>query len=78
MLTNILRSKDNQAMKTDQLLECNLRNIFLKKSYTKCGGETIPRPLSKKPKLSISLDQHSKVLYISFSFFAKLRTIEGD
>ena len=29
-----------------------MRNIFLEKSYTKCDGETIPTPLSKKSKLS--------------------------
>ena len=34
-----------------EIPEDNLRNIFLEKSYTKCGGETIPRPFSKKPKL---------------------------
>ena len=33
-----------------------MRNICLEKSYTKCGGETIPRPLSKKSELSISLN----------------------
>ena len=44
-------------MKYGQLTECNMRNIFLKKSYTKCGGETIPRPFSKWSKLSMSLDQ---------------------
>ena len=27
-----------------QLIECNMRNIFLKKSYTKCGGELVPDP----------------------------------
>ena len=26
------KSKDNQAMKFDQLIECNMRNIFLEKS----------------------------------------------
>ena len=31
-------------MKFDQLIEYNTRNVFLEKSYTKCGGETIPRP----------------------------------
>ena len=72
------RSKDNQAMKTGHLLEYNLRNIFLEKSYTKWGGETIPREFSEKSKLSISLDQCSKVLYILFLLFAKLRTIESD
>ena len=40
-----------------QLIECNMRKIFLKKSYTKCGGETCARPSSEKLKLSISLDQ---------------------
>ena len=44
-------------MKFGQLREYNMRNNFLEKSYTKCGVETIPRPYSKKSKLSISLDQ---------------------
>ena len=57
ILPNISRSKDNQSMKFDQLIEYNVRNTFVEKSYTKCTGEIIPRPLSKKPKLSIFLDQ---------------------
>ena len=40
---NISRSKDNQAMKFGQLIEYNMRKHFLEKSYTKCGGETIPK-----------------------------------
>ena len=48
LLPNISRSKGNQTMKYGQLIEYNMRNIFLEKSYTKCGGETIPRPFSKK------------------------------
>ena len=44
-------------MKFDQLIEYNMRNIFVEKSYTKCVKEIIPKPLSKKPKLSLSLDQ---------------------
>ena len=44
-------------MKFGQLIEYNRRNIFIKKSYTKCAGETISRPLPKKSKLSISVDQ---------------------
>ena len=35
-------------MKFRQLIEYNMRNIFLEKPYTKCVGETIPRPFSKK------------------------------
>ena len=48
ILSNIPRSKDNQIMKTGKLIEYNTRNIFLEKSYVKCNGETIPRPVSKK------------------------------
>ena len=29
-------------MKFGQLIEFNMRNIFVEKPYTKCGGETIP------------------------------------
>ena len=36
ILPNILRSKGNQAMKFGQLIEHNIRNIFLDISYTKC------------------------------------------
>ena len=46
-------AKRNQAMKFGQLIEYYMRNIFLEKSYTKCGGETISRP---NLILSISLD----------------------
>ena len=34
-----------------------MRNIILEKSYTKCDGETSPRPFFEKLKLSISLDK---------------------
>ena len=57
ILPNISRSKGKQAMKFGQLIECNVRNIFVGKSYTKCAAETIPRPLSKNSKLRIPLDQ---------------------
>ena len=57
ILPNISRSKDNQTMKFGKLIECNMRNIFLEKSYAKCYGKTSPRPFSEKLKLSISLDQ---------------------
>ena len=50
-------------MKFGQLLEYNMRTIILKKSSTKCGGETILRPFAKKIKLSISLDQYSVKFY---------------
>ena len=63
-------------MKFGQLIECNMRNIFLEKSYTKCGREIIPRPFFEKLKLSVSLNQESKVSYNLFLLHCKLRAIE--
>ena len=56
ILPSISRSKDN-TVKFGQLMEYNIRNIFLEKLFTKCSGETIPRHFSKNSKLSLSLDQ---------------------
>ena len=42
-------------MKFGQLLEYKMKNIFVEKSYTKWGGETIARQCSKKLKLSRSM-----------------------
>ena len=57
ILPYISRGKDNQTVKFGQLIEYNMRKIFLEKSYPKCGGETSPKLFSKKSKLNISLDQ---------------------
>ena len=62
-------------MKFGHLIEWNMRNIFLEKSYANCGGETNPRPFSEKLELSISLDQKSKVLYSSLLLYGKLRAM---
>ena len=57
ILPNVSRSKGDQTIKFRQLIEYNMRHIFLEKSCTKCGGVTILRPFSKKLELSIPLDQ---------------------
>ena len=41
ILRNIPRNEGNQTMKFGQLIEYNMRNIFLEKSYTKCRGVSI-------------------------------------
>ena len=46
ILPSISRIKGNQTIKFGQLIELNMWNIFLEKSYTECGGETILRPFS--------------------------------
>ena len=38
LLPNVLRNKDNQAMIYGQQREYNMKNIFLEKPYTRCGG----------------------------------------
>ena len=43
-------------------MKYNIRSIFLKKAYTKCGRETGPRSLAEKSQLSISLDQQSAII----------------
>ena len=53
-------------MRSGQSIEYNTKNIFLKKSYTKRGGDTIPRPFSNISKFSISLDQQSKSFKAGF------------
>ena len=68
MLPNISRSKGNQTMIFGQLIECNMRNIFLEKSCTKCDGETSPRHFSEKFSC--------KVLYSLFLLYGKLEAIE--
>ena len=74
ILPNILTNKDNQAMKFGQLRECNMKNIFLEKPYTKYGRETSPRSFSEKLKLNISLDQQSEFLFSSFYYISKWMT----
>ena len=60
MLPNISRNKVNKTMKYGQLIEYYLKNTFFlkkKKSFTKCGGETVARQFSKKSRLLVSLGQ---------------------
>ena len=38
-------------MKFGQLIEHNMRNIFVEKSCTKCGGETTSRLFFRKIKI---------------------------
>ena len=72
MLPNILRGKTNQTMKFGHLIECNIRNTSLEKSYIECAGETSPTPSSEKLKLSISLDQQSNVFLLHAKLLLKL------
>ena len=39
-----------------------MRNIVIKKLYSKYGGEASPRSLPKKSKLRLSVDQQSEMV----------------
>ena len=43
-------------MKFGQLMEYNMRNILVEKSYTKCAAETIPRPFKISKLQNIEKD----------------------
>ena len=71
ILPSISRCKGNQTTKFSQLVEY--------KPYKKCCGETSLHgsgTISGKLKLTISLDQQSKVLYSLFLLYPQLRAIE--
>ena len=59
--------------KFGQLIE-HYMSIFFEKSYIKCVGVTTPRPFYKNLKLSISLDQLSKMFYGLFLCMSKSRS----
>ena len=50
ILSNIVQcpSKNNQAIKFGQLMQYNMWNIFLEKSFTECGGKSVTTPSSNK------------------------------
>ena len=70
-MPNISRGKGNQTLRFGQLIECNMWNNFLEKSYAKCGGETSSKLFSKKLKLSISLE-HSMKFHTAFLLYAQV------
>ena len=53
-----ISKKNNQTIKFGQLIEYNMRNNFLEKSYTKCEGGANLGPF-KKIKIGRILDQQS-------------------
>ena len=59
--------------KFDQLIYYNMRNNFLDKSCTKCGGQSISRTFCKKSKSSNSLSFMQFALIVSqFESYLKM------
>ena len=78
ILPNILRSKDKETMKLSQLIEYDMRKIFLEKWYTKCGGEVSARPFFNKSKLNISLVQLSEQYILSKNFLKVIKMVNRN
>ena len=64
-------------MKFGHLIEYNLKNIFLKKSFAKSGGENSSRPFYEKSKLHISLDQQFEILYRLFLSYVQVEIYQN-
>ena len=60
-------------MKFGQLIEYNMGNIFIEKSQTKFGGETIPDPFLKNQHLWIN---SLKLYTIYFYYMSKSRFVK--
>ena len=73
MFCNTLRNKGNQTMNFGQLIDYNMTNIFLEKSYTECRGETSPRPFSEKLKFWIN---SLRFYTVCFLLYVKLRAMK--
>ena len=67
ILPNISRSKSNQTMKFGQLIECNMKNIFLKNHTQNMVEKLVPDPF-----LKIRIEHNSGSIvynFIQFAFF---------
>ena len=71
MLPNILKSKGNQTMKVDQLIEYNMRNIFLEEIIHKTGGENGPSFLLNPKFTAVETKLQSTCFYLILSIFKK-------
>ena len=75
---NILRNKGNQTIKFGQIIEFNMKSIFLEKLYTKNDAETIPIFFSKVFKSLKSISNSLKFYAICFDCMSKLKALKAD
>ena len=73
MYVNSIIKRFTDKLTTSQLIESNMRHVFLEKSWTKYCGEISPRLSFKRSKLNISLDQQPEVSYSLFLFYAQVQ-----
>ena len=84
ILSNNSRITGNQTIKFGQLIEYNIKNIFLEKSFKKCRGELFPDPFLKTQNcaylpinsLIISKLSCRPLAFTSYEDFLKTRRLE--
>ena len=74
ILPNISGSKGNQTIKFGQLIEYNMRNIFLEKSYTKYNGKVLKFVFIVCPSRGLPRYIKTKLLTTCFYLTYSLRT----
>ena len=72
ILSNISRSKSNRTMKFGQLIECNMRNIFLKTRLRNVLKRLFPNPFLKNQNWAYPWINS---LYSLYSFFITFYSI---
>ena len=76
ILSKISKRKDNQAIKFGQLIEYNIRNIFVKNYTQNVEAKLFPDSFVKNQNSAYLWINNSLVLYSLLLLFPKLRTIE--
>ena len=74
ILSNISRSKDNQRMKFGQLIEHNIRNLFLEKLYRKYVEDTSLRPFIANQNWGYRWIKNLKYYKVCFCCMCKSRS----
>ena len=64
-------------MNSRQLIEYNVKSIFLEKTYTKYNGEAFSRLFYKKSKLTISLDQQFEMIQRLFLLYVQVEVYQS-
>ena len=73
ILPSISRIKGNQTMKFGQLIEYNMRNISLEKSYTKCDEKLFPDPFLQNQNRAYLWINILKFYTVCFIFMSSWR-----
>ena len=64
-------------MKFAQLIEHNMRSIYLEKLHKKEDGDSSPKLVPRKSKLSIPLDQQSEILYSLLLLYLQVKDYQN-